>query len=479
VTAAHVVVVGGGVSGLAAASAVRDTAPPGTRITVVEQSDRLGGKVRTGEIAGMPTELGAETFLVRAPEVLTLAERLGLGVRHPVTASASLLVEGALRPLPAGTLLGVPTDPDAVEATGVLPPESVARLRAEPSVPGEPLGSDDIAVGALVRPRLGDTVVERLVDPLLGGVYAGRADALSLDVTVPALAAAARRHGSLIAAARAAREAAPAASGPVFGTVPGGLSRLVEALAAASGAEYRTGLPVRELTATAEGWRLVVGSTRNPEVADADAVVLAVPATPAARLLGGVSAGAAAEVGVLDYASVGLVTVAVPRASLPGGQLPSGSGLLVPAPEGLTVKAVTFLGQKWGAAGDVEVIRASVGRYGEEAALQRSDSELVDVVCADLARILGGPVRPVEWHVTRWGGALPQYAPGHMGRVRRARALLGPFATLALAGAAYDGVGLPACVRSGTVAGTQVGRALRTRAESGHGRGEHQRSPHP
>ncbi|MCW2568815.1 MAG: protoporphyrinogen oxidase [Mycobacterium sp.] len=461
--ARHVVVVGGGMSGLAAALAVRAAAPVGTRITVVEQSGRLGGKLRTGEIAGLPTELGAETFLVRTPEVVHLARSVGLDLQNPVAASASLLVDGVLRPLPGGTLLGVPTDPDAVEASRVLPAAAIARLRAEPDEPGTPLGDADIAVGALLRPRLGDAVVDRLVDPLLGGVYAGRADLLSLDVTVPALAATARRHASVVRAARAARDAAPAASGPVFGSVPGGLSRLVEAVAAASGAEFRLGLPVRELRRTATGWRLVVGSPRDPEPLDADAVVLAVPASPAARLLGAVSAAAAADVGVLDYASVGLVTLALPE-----GELPAGSGLLVPATEGLTVKAVTFLSQKWGTPG--RIVRASVGRYGEEAVLQRSDEELVAAVTADLGRIIGAPVRPLETRVTRWGGALPQYAPGHRDRVRRARAALEEYGTLALAGAAYDGVGIPACVRSGTAAGTRVGQALRTGAESAHGR---------
>jgi oxygen-dependent protoporphyrinogen oxidase len=459
---ATVVVVGGGVSGLVAALAVRSSAPPGTRITVVEQSDRLGGKLRTGEIAGLTTELGAETFLVRTPEVVDLARAVGLDLVHPAVATASLLVDGVLRPLPGGTLLGVPTDPDAVEATGVLPPAAIARLRAEPGEPGTPLGDDDIAVGALLRPRLGDAVVDRLVDPLLGGVYAGRADSLSLDVTVPALAAAARRTGSVVRAAQAARAAAPVASGPVFGSVPGGLSRLVEAVAAASGAQFRLGLPVRELSPAPSGWRLVVGSARDPEVLEADAVVLAVPASPAARLLGDVSSAAAAEVGVLDYASVGLVTLA-----LADGALPAGSGLLVPATEALTVKAVTFLSQKWGAPG--QVVRASVGRYGEEAVLARSDEDLVAAVTADLGRIVGGSVRAVETRVTRWGGALPQYAPGHRDRVRRARAVLDPFGTLALAGAAYDGVGIPACVRSGTAAGTRVGQALRSGAESAHG----------
>jgi oxygen-dependent protoporphyrinogen oxidase len=250
----------------------------------------------------------------------------------------------------------------------------------------------------------------------------------------------------------------------VFGTMPGGLSALVGALAAASGADLRLGQPVRELTRTATGWRLVLGSARDPELLDADAVVLAVPAAPAARLLSGVSGTAAAEVGVLDYASVALVTLVLPDT----GPLPPGSGLLVPASERLTVKAVTFLSQKWGKPGPA-VVRASVGRYGEEADLQRSDEGLADVVAADLGRIVGYPVRPVERHVTRWGGALPQYAPGHLGRVGRARAALAGHGTLALAGAAYDGVGLPACVRSGTVAGTRVGEALQTRAESTYG----------
>jgi oxygen-dependent protoporphyrinogen oxidase len=455
----HVVVVGGGLSGLAAALAVRSAAPDGTRVTVVEQSGRLGGKVRTGDLG----EEGAETFLVRAPEVAALARAVGLEVRHPATTSASLWVDGALRPMPGGTLLGVPADADAVEAAGVLPPDVIARIRAEPaSATAEPLLPEgDIAVGALVRRRLGDAVVERLVDPLLGGVYAGRADALSLAVTVPTLAAAVREHSSLVHAARAARPAPSA--GPVFGTVPGGLTRLVEAAAAASGAEFRLGAPVRELRRTTAGWRLVLGSTRDPEVLDADAVVLAVPATPAARLLGDVSAAAAAEVGVLEYASVGLVTLA-----LAGTELPGGSGLLVPAAEGLTVKAVTFLSQKWGTPG--HVVRASVGRYGEEAVLQRSDAELAGAVLIDLARIVGHPVAAVETRVTRWGGALPQYAPGHLDRVRRARTALDDHPTLALAGAAYDGVGLPAVVRSGTAAGTRVGQALRSGAESAHGR---------
>ena len=468
---ARVVVVGGGVSGLAAALAVRAAAPPGTEVTVVEQSDRLGGKLRTGEVAGMAAEDGAETFLVRAPEVVDLAHAVGLDLVHPVTAAASLWVDGALRPLPAGTLLGIPTDPDAVEAAHVLPPEALDRLRAEPAGTAPILADGDIAVGALVRPRLGDAVVDRLVDPLLGGVYAGSADHLSLAVTVPALATAVRQHTSLVRAAQAARAAAPAGSGPVFGSVPGGLSGLVGAVAAASGAEFRFGLPVRELTPTPTGWRLVVGSARDPELLEADAVVLAVPAGPAARLLGGVDAAAAAEIGVLDYASVGLVTLAIPRTELPGGALPAGSGLLVPATEGLTVKAVTFLGQKWGtpAPDGLELVRASVGRYGEEAALQRSDAELVEAVARDLGQILGGTVRPVDARVTRWGGALPQYAPGHLDRIRRARVALEPHGNLALAGAAYDGVGIPACVRSGTAAGTRVGRALQNRAESGDG----------
>jgi oxygen-dependent protoporphyrinogen oxidase len=324
-------------------------------------------------------------------------------------------------------------------------------------------------VGELATRRLGAQLVERLVDPLLGGVYAGRAAGLSLRATIPALVEPLREHPSLVRAVRAAQDAAPPAAGPVFATVAGGLSRLVAAVAEASGAEIRTGLPVRELRRTPGGWRLTVGPTRDPELLDADAVVLAVPARAAARLLGGVSPAAAAEIGAIDYASIALVTLV-----LPPTELPSGSGALIPATSGLATKAVTYVTQKWPSDAGVTVVRASIGRYGEEAVLQRDDGELAALVHAELGAVLGRPLpEPRATKVNRWGGALPQYAVGHLDRVRRARAALAGHPTLALAGAAYDGVGIPLCVGSGEAAADRVVAALPRHAGADRGESEH------
>ncbi|SDY46454.1 oxygen-dependent protoporphyrinogen oxidase [Micromonospora pattaloongensis] len=459
----RIAVIGGGITGLAAALRLREAAPAGTRVTVYEQSGALGGKLRTGELAGSVLERGAENFLTRDPAggdsaAVALARRVGLGddLVHPATTQAAIVVGGRLLPVPRGTLVGVPGDLDQVAA--------VARPDADRDADGGGplLGPDeDVAVGALVRQRLGDDVVDRLVDPMLGGVYAGRADQLSLAATMPGLARAARVEPTLVRAVRAAMTAAPRPAGtPVFATVSGGLSRLVDAVAAAGGAQLRLGAAVRELTPTRTGWRLVVGPTRDPERVDVDAVVLALPARPAARLLAGVDTGVAARVGELDYASVALVAMALPAAALP--EL---SGFLVPAVEGALTKAATFFTTKWAhlrRPDGVALVRASVGRHGEEQQLQRDDDELVATVHRELSALVGAALpAPLETHVQRWGGALPQYAPGHVARVAAARARLrAAHPTLALAGAGYDGVGIPVCVRSGETAAEEIIKAL-------------------
>ncbi|MEV0152426.1 protoporphyrinogen oxidase [Micromonospora sp. NPDC050686] len=459
----RIAIIGGGITGLAAAVRLRDAAPAGTEITVYEGSSALGGKLRTGELAGRRVEFGAESFLMRDPAggesaAVALARRLGLAeqIVHPTVGQAALAVDGELRPVPGGTLVGVPGDLEKVAA--VAAPAADADRDA-----GRPLlGADqDVAVGALVRARLGDQVVDRLVDPMLGGVYAGRADDLSLATTMPALARAARVEHTLVGAVRAAQAAAPRTPGaPVFGTLAGGLSTLVEAAARAGGATIRTGATVRELTPTGGGWRLTVGPTRDPELVEADAVLLAVPARPAARLLADAAPAVAAGIGGLDYASVALVTLA-----LPAPRLPRLSGFLVPATAGLLIKASTFFTTKWGhltQPDGLALVRASVGRYGEETALQLADDDLLAAVHKELSGVLGVPLpAPLAGHVQRWGGALPQYAPGHLDRVAAARAALrAAHPTLVLAGAGYDGVGIPVCVRSGATAADEIIEAL-------------------
>jgi oxygen-dependent protoporphyrinogen oxidase len=484
----RIAVVGGGIAGLAAALRLRDLAPAGTTITVYEQSGVLGGKLRTGTIAGSAVELGAEAFLTRDPAggdstAIRLARRVGLGeaLVHPATGQAAIVIGGELRPVPGGTLVGVPGDLAQVAA---LARPDAERDRDD----GYPvLGPEqDVAVGELVRRRLGDEVVDRLVDPMLGGVYAGRADLLSLVATMPALARTARVEHTLTGAVRAAQAAnGPRVPGtPIFATVDGGVSRLVAAVADALTTEdgattpdasgdplagpgrsigrIRLDAAVRELVPTPTGWRLVIGPTRDPELVEVDAVVLALPARPAARLLAGIDAGVAERVGVLDYASMALITLA-----LPVPELPDLSGLLVPATEGLLIKAATFFSIKWAhlrRPDGTALVRASVGRYGEEEQLQRPDAELVQAVHRELSALVGATAlpAPIETHVQRWGGALPQYEPGHPSRVSAVRtALRARHPTLALAGAGYDGVGIPVCVRSGETAAEEIINALR------------------
>jgi oxygen-dependent protoporphyrinogen oxidase len=447
----HVVVVGGGISGLAAA---HEAARLGARVTVLESSARLGGKVAVSEVGGICVDEGADAMLTRVPDGLALAWDAGLEgeLTAPAAGQAFVWSRGALRPLPTGTLLGLPTDLAALARSGLLSGRGLNRVPLDLVLSGRPLDAD-VSVGDLVARRFGREVVERLVDPLLGGVYAGRACDLSLRATLPQLVRHAATHRSLLLAARAARAAAPAVEGPVFASLPGGLGRLPGAVAAASGAEVRLRTTVRELSRTPRGWCLITGSAASPEQLEADAVVLAVPAAPASRLLTGTVPTAAAELARLEYASVAIITLVL-DGPVTGA---AGSGYLVPAVEGRTTKAVTFSSRKWAhLAGPGSVVRASIGRAGETADLQRPDDELVRTVLAELGQTVGPLPRLVDSRVTRWGGGLPQYAVGHLDLVRRVRVAVAGQPGLAVAGAAYDGVGVPACARSGREAARSV-----------------------
>ncbi|MDQ1689100.1 MAG: protoporphyrinogen/coproporphyrinogen oxidase [Frankiaceae bacterium] len=437
----NVLVIGGGISGLAAAYALRDVA----KVTVLESSDRVGGKLRSGSLAGFSVDVGAEMVLARRPEAVELARAVGLELVHPATTSAQVLVEGELHPLPGGTLLGVPTEPKAL--VGLLATADLARIEAEAEGQFPPL-TTDVAVGALVRERLGSAIVDRLVDPLLGGVYAGHADRLSLQATVPGLAAELAKDGSLVRSARRAAAAARGGEGPVFATIRGGLGRLPEAVAEASKASLVVNTTARELQRTADGWRVITGPTTAPVAYEADSVVVAVPAPAAARLLAPFVD--TSQLGAVELASTALVSFAFPPSALPAA-----SGVLVPASEGRFVKAVTWSSSKWShLPGDVTLVRASVGRAREVRDLQMTDEELAARAGEDL-RALGGPTaEPLDWIVTRWGGGLPQYGVGHLDLVARVRA--GLPAGVAVCGAVWDGVGVPSCIRSGQQAAMRI-----------------------
>ncbi|MFJ4565941.1 protoporphyrinogen oxidase [Streptomyces caelestis] len=458
----QVVVIGAGIAGLAAAHRLLDR---GARVTVLEASGRVGGKLLPGEIAGARVDLGAESMLARRPEAVALAREAGLADRlqPPATATASIWTRGALRPMPKGHVMGVPGT--AAALSGVLSDEGLARIDRDAGLPRTEVG-DDVAVGEYVAARLGREVVDRLVEPLLGGVYAGDAYRLSMRSAVPQLFQAARSHASLTEGVREiqAKAAAAQQTGPVFMGLQGGVGTLPLAVAEsvrARGGEILTGTPVTDLSHSAAdggGWRVVTGE----RVLHADAVVLAVPAPAAARLLRTESPEAAAELGGVEYASMALVTLAYRRAE---AGLPEGSGFLVPPVDGRTIKASTFASRKWGWIADenpdLVVLRTSVGRYGETEILQRDDDELVAVSRHDLKAATGLDATPVATRVTRWDDGLPQYPVGHHARVARIREHVAKLPGLAVCGAPYDGVGIPACIASAYAAVDQIQGDLR------------------
>ena len=457
-----VAVIGGGVSGLTAAFLLKNA---GVTVTVLEGSPRLGGKLLVSEVGGVAVDAGAEALLARRPEGVGLIGELGLSgeLQAPRTAAAGIWTRGRIRPLPRRQFMGVPADFDELAATGILSGDGVMRARQDLSLPDSAHDGDE-SVASRVGGRFGAEVVDRLVEPLLGGVYAGRCEDLSFEATLPALAQAGRGRRSLTQAAarllppEPLPDQAAAPVPPVFTTLTDGLGTLPPALAQASGADIRTNAMVRELARTATGWRLTVGSAHEPQQLEADAVIIAVPGRPASRLLADVAGTVAAALGEIRYASMAIITLVYPEAAF--GAAVTGSGFLVPAVDERAIKAVTFSTVKWPhlrrSRTGLHIVRCSVGRLGEEAVLQRDDAELAALAAADLGEATGVQGDPVDVRVTRWGGGLPQYNVGHLDRVARIRAGVAVLPGLAVCGAAYDGVGIPACISTARLAVDQV-----------------------
>lgn len=435
---ADLVVVGAGIAGLAAAWEARSR---GAEVVLLEAGDRAGGKIRSSTVAGVSLDESADAFLARVPEAVGLCRELGLDgdLVSPATGSAYIWSGEALRPLPADQLLGVPTDLDAVAESGILTADGVARAREDLTRPDDRPDSDE-AVGALVRRRLGDDVLDKLVAPLVGGIWAADCDALSLQVATPALADARRRDPSLVRGAVAVRSAAPATDGPVFLAPRGGMARLVDALTEALGDTVRLGQAVTGIERVADGWRVgdVTGS----------AVVLATPAFAAAPLLSPHAPAAADLLAGIGYASVALVTIAVPRDGI--DRPLDGSGFLVPPSEGRLLTACSWTSSKWSHLDvdpSVVLLRASAGRAGDERALGFSDDALVAALRADLRDTMSLRAAPVDVRISRWIRSFPQPRPGHLDRVAAIESDLPP--GVGLAGAWVNGVGIPACIRSG------------------------------
>ena len=427
--AVEVQVVGGGITGLATAWYLREA---GAAVTLYEAGERLGGKIQTGDLDGVPVELGPDTFLARVPWAVDLCRALGLEdeLVAPATGKAYVWTRGRLRPLPSGTVLGVPARLRPLARSGIVSPRGLARAAADLVLPHRPL-SDDPSVAEVVGGRFGRDVVDRLVEPLIGGIHAGRADRLSLAAVAPQVAGPAAAGGRSLM--RALRKAPPGGGGPVFLGLRGGLARLVDRLVERlDGVDIRLGEPLTDLPP-------------GP-------VVVTVPAYAAAPLL----PAAAADLRAIEYASVATVTLAYPPDALRGPL--DGSGFLVPRIDGRLMTACTWLTSKWpdvaAAAGGRVLLRVSAGRAGDDRALALDDATLAARLHTELEEAMGLRRDPDEAVVTRWPRSFPQYDVGHQARVARIEAALPPGAVVA--GAAYRGVGIAACIQQAQQAAVAV-----------------------
>ena len=437
-------VVGGGISGLVAAYRLRQ-ADPAARITVFDPADRLGGVLRTERLAAQTLDVGAEAFVARRPEVTSLLKELGLRQIGTTGVRPLIYSGGRLHSMPEGTMQGIP-GPGA-NLRGLVDDATLAQIAGEPTRPLHWRLDADPTVAQLVGDRFGAQVVTRSVDPLLAGVYAGSAKTIGIRSAVPALAAALDRGApSLTAAVDTVLAAAPTTTMSVFGAVDGGYAVLLDELVRRTGAQWAQ-VGIEGLASVGRAWQL-----RDDEGKcwSADAVVLALPAPRVAKLLENVAPGSAAMARLIPVASAAVVALALPG----GTPLPQQSGVLMAAGEALHSKAITLTSRKWGRGGNVELLRLSYGRFGDDLARNVGDDRLLAWSLEDLRSLFGITAEPVDYLVQRWIDAMPQYGPGHLELVDELRA--GLPTGLAVAGGYLDGIGVPACVASGTRAAQEV-----------------------
>lgn len=445
-----VAIVGGGITGLAAAHAILAEAPE-MRVVLFEADDQLGGKLRTVEWDAGRLEAGADSFLVREPFALALCDDLGLREEliEPAVFGGLVWDQRGARSLPSGHVMGVPVSAGDLMRNKALPLRGRLRGLADLVMPGH-LVEEDVALGPFLRRRFGRSLVETTVDPILAGTRAGDPDELSLRYAMPQVYAAAKADRSVMRGLRSLND--PGSIRPRFNAPPGGMNRLVSTLEGRlRRAEIRTSAPVTSIEGAGGGFRV---STPAGSL-EASSVLLAVPAPAAATALARLCPEAAGQLSGLEHASVASIGLAYEKGSL---RFPAGSsGFLVPSRSGRLLSAGTWWSLKWPqAAPGFDVVRCFVGRAGRHRALDLDDDELARRAADEIGEFLRTPVRPQMTRVDRWPEGLPQYKVGHAATMDRIEQALGAHPGIELAGADYRGTGIPDCVRQGTEAARRI-----------------------
>ena len=460
----NIAIIGAGLAGLTAAYELRrltDAAGTEAAIAVFEADDRIGGKLHTVAFSDGPVDMGAEAFLARRKDMVEFVTELGLANQlvHPSNLRPRVLTGGELHFLPAGGVMGIPGTPQDFFS-------AATNARIENEQPFEWAVGSDVSVGALVRQQFGDEVADRVVSALLGGVYSCLADDLGLRATVPHLAEAldalvAEDPVTLGAAVRRVADGRTPAEGPIFATFTGGYAQLYEALAERSGADIYLDTFVSGIARTPEGFKVQGAPSDAPQLFDA--VLLATPAPTAARLLPKVAPEASMALKQVKLASSAVVGFRFDSATDPeGNSLPEATGILVAADEpDMTAKAFTLSSNKWPHLGQRggAYVRASFGRFGDDAIVRAEEDDLVDIALDDLKRATGFDGRAAgisDIYTQRWFGGLPRYDETHLATVAAARAAIAEVPGLEATGAWAGGVGVPNVVADARAAAARL-----------------------
>ncbi len=456
----RIAIVGGGISGLAAAFALEERRRAGELLeyALYESGPRFGGVLATEQVDGCLVEAGPDSFLTEKPWAADLCRRLGIEDQLIGSSDSGrktyILVKGKLTPLPDGLIFMVPTRLAPVLLSTLFSPATKFRMIREWRF--APRGSrSDESVAALVDRHYGAEMVERLADPLLSGVYGGDAAQLSVRAVLPRFLEMESKYGSLGRGMVAARKGKNSAQPPppIFTSLKGGMQQLAETLVAGLPANaLRANSPVQAVQRQDRGWVVSAGYASDTF----DAVIVAIPATAAVPLFEITCAALASELKAIPYSSS--MTVALGFDQDVRAALPPGFGFLVPRSEGKRLLAATFVHNKFShrAPEDRALIRCFLGGTRDEAVLLVPDNEILSIVRDELRQILGLNAEPLFTRIYRWKGAMAQYVVGHLERLQRIEVLLKQWPGLVLAGNAYRGIGVPDCVRSGEAAAQQV-----------------------